>query len=334
MPTATLIYNPRAGRLTVAAALEPIADTWRAKGWTVTLSPTAGPGDASRLAKQAAEDGLDVVLAAGGDGTLGEVADGLAGTRTILAPIPAGTANALAQELDVPRPQLVEPRSMLKAASTLLHGRVQAIDLGWTSSAVRSRHWIMWSGIGADAYLVDRLEPRPTWSKRMGAVGYSLQAAAQLHQLPAMHAKLEIDGHQVEDDFLMILVSNARRYAGGLVLLNSEGVLDDGLMEVWLFRAGSAADSLLPSQRVARMASYMAAAKLGMHDLAAGMTLIPGTHITIETEPPVPCHTDGESAGSTPIVCEVRPKALRLLVPDTTSTELFVEQGVPFADAI
>lgn len=334
MPTATLIYNPRAGRLTVASALEPVANTWRSQGWTVTLRLTRAPGDAARLAREAAEAGEDVVLAAGGDGTLGEVADGLAGSRTILAPIPAGTANALAQELEIPRPQILEPHSMLKAAGALLQGRVQSVDLGLITSAGLNRHWILWSGVGVDAYLVDRLEPRPTWSKRLGAVGYSLQAAAQLHQLPAMRAIVEVDGYRVEDDFLMILVSNARRYAGGLVMLNSEGLLDDGVLEVWLFRTGDAGSSLLPSQRVVRMASYMAAAKLGMQDLASGMTLIPGTHVSIQTQPPMYCHTDGESAGSTPVVCEVRPKALRLLVPESTPPDLFLEPGIPLTEAI
>lgn len=334
MPTATLIFNPRAGRLTVDSAMASVADTWRAAGWTVTLQPTAAPGDASRLARAAAEAGEDVVLAAGGDGTLGEVADGLAGSRTILAPIPAGTANALAQELELPRPQILEPRSMVKAAEALLRGRVQTIDLGHTEGESGGRHWILWSGVGADAFLVDRLEPRPTWSKRLGAVGYSLQAVAQLHQLPAMRATVEVDGHRVEDDFLLILISNARRYAGGLVMLNSDGLFDDGVLEVWLFRAGETAERLPQGERLVRMASYMAAAKLGMQELAEGMTLIPGRHVSITTRPTMPCHTDGESAGSTPIVCELRPDALRLLVPQSARSDLFLKPGVTFAAAI
>ncbi len=334
MPTATLIYNPRAGRLTVTDALETVADVWRSASWTVTLSPTTKPGDATVLARQAADAGQDVVLAAGGDGTLSEVADGLAGSQTILAPIPAGTANALAQELGLPRPQLIEPRSMIKAANALLRGRVQAIDLGHTTSSTSSRHWILWSGVGADAFIVDKLEPRPTWSKRLGAVGFSLQAAAVLPQLPAMRAVVEVDGQQVEDDFLMILVSNARRYAGGLVPLNSDGLLDDGLLEVWLFQAGNGAKDLPQGERLVKMAAYMAAAKMGMHDQTPGMMLIPGRQIAITTEPTMRCHTDGESAGSTPIVCAIRPQSLRLLVPQSTPLDLFLEPGIPFVDAI
>lgn len=334
MPFATLIFNPRAGRLTVAESLDTIAETWRAAGWAVTLAPTTRPGDASRLAREAAEAGVDVVLAAGGDGTLGEVANGLVGSNTILAPIPAGTANALAQELGLARPQLLEPRSMLKAARALLQGRVQCIDLGLTTSPTMSKHWILWSGAGADAFIVNRLEPRPTWSKRMGAVGFGLQAAAALPELPAMRAVVEIDGVQVEDDFLLILVSNARRYAGGMVMLNSDGQMDDGLLAVWLFSAGERAEKILPSQRVARMAGYMTAAKLGRQELAPGMRLIPGRHVSIQTQPAVHCHTDGEAAGLTPIVCELVPRALRLLVPQATPTDLFQEPGIPFAEVI
>lgn len=334
MPTATIIFNPRAGKLNLTDSLDLVANTWRAQDWDVALRPTNAPGHATVLAREAAAAGEDVVLAAGGDGTLSQVANGLAGSQTILAPIPAGTANAFAQELQLPRPQLLEPRGMVNAAEALLAGRVQKMDLGYTSYAETASHWLLWCGVGADAFLVERLEPRPTWSKRLGAVGYSLQAAAQLGELPQLRAVVEVDDHTVEDEFLLIVISNTRLYAGGLITLNSNGRLDDGLLEVWLFRAGSAPGVLAPGWRVAQMARYLAAAKLDIHEQQPGMTVVPGRQVRIQAEPAMSSHIDGELAGNTPFECELRPHALRLLVPRSTPSDLFVEPGVPLAEAI
>ncbi len=334
MHTATIIFNPRAGKLNLTDSLDLVATTWRQHGWDVTAKPTNAPGHATILAREAAESGQDLVLAAGGDGTLGQVADGLAGSETILAPIPAGTANAFAQELHLPRPQMLEPRSMVTASEALLAGRVQNMDLGYTSYGDYGSHWLLWCGIGADAFLVERLEPRPTWSKRLGAVGYSIQAAAQLGELPHLRAVVEVDDQTIEDDFLLIVISNTRRYAGGMITLNSDGMLDDGMLEVWLFQAGNAPGVLAPGWRVAQMARYLAAAKLDIHDQQAGMTVVPGRQVRITSEPVMPTHIDGELAGNTPLSSEIRHHALRLLVPQSTPTDLFVEPGVPLELAL
>ncbi len=98
MKKATLIFNPRAGQLNMGAKVMPVIEFWRRRGWSVKLAPSEAPGHATELARQAAESGEQLVLAAGGDGTISQVANGLAGSETILAPLPVGTSNALARE--------------------------------------------------------------------------------------------------------------------------------------------------------------------------------------------------------------------------------------------
>lgn len=331
MKRATLIYNPRAGQLNAAARIEPAIACWRDQGWEVSLRPTEAHGHAVQLARQAAEEGVELVLAAGGDGTLGQVAGGLAGSETILAPLPVGTANALARELRLPRPQLLDPNAPVIASEALLAGRVQRVDLTHTRNQASSGYALLWVGIGADGYIVQRLEPRPAWSKRLGPVGYSIQALAALPQLPSMRAAVKVDNQTVEGDWLLIVISNCRLYAGGWLQLSSDAIFDDGYFEVWLFKAGEISSRLV-TPRVGLMARYLTGVGLNLQNWDPGVLSLVGKRVTVETEPRMPCQTDGEAAGFTPLTCEIAPAALRLLVPDSAPTSLFVRPGTPLRE--
>lgn len=332
MQQATLIYNPRAGQLNVADAMELVADLWRTHGWAVQITPTQGPGDTTQLARRAAEDGVHLVLAAGGDGTLGEVANGLAGSETILAPLPVGTANSFARELNMPLPGLFNRHNLLNAANALLNGRVHQIDLGWTqTSQTTGLHWLLWGGSGTDGFVVEHVEPRPTWSKRLGRVGYTLQGLSVLPRLPGMRATVAIDGQLYEGNFLLAIVCNCRHYAGTM-LLNPEAKIDDGVFEVWIFQ-GEQGDSILnTAARVSRLFRYVAQILLSRHYREPGMFMVRGRQVTIHSEPSMPVQTDGERSGWTPFTCEVRPNALRLLVPNTAPADLFVQAGALLRD--
>ena len=331
MKNATLIYNPRAGQLNTTAKVEAAAAFWRTQGWQVTMQPTMAPGHAKELAQQAAESGVDVVLAAGGDGTLGQVADGLAGSETILAPLPIGTANALARELRLPRPQLLDPNAPVLASELLLDGRVQWVDLSYVQNRTSASHALLWTGIGADGYLVQQLEPRPAWSKRLGPVGYSIQALTVLHRLPAMRAAVQVDNQTIEGDWLLIVISNCRLYAGGFLQLSSDALFDDGYFEVWLFRAGEFSTRLV-TPRVGLMARYLTGMGLNLQNWDPGVISLVGRRVVVETQPSMPYQTDGDWVGNTPLTCEIRPGALRLLVPRDAPRSLFVKPGRPLRE--
>lgn len=329
---ATLIFNPRAGQLNMAAKVGPVAGFWRARGWDVKLRATEAPGHATELARRAADEGADLVLAAGGDGTLGQIANGLAGSETILAPLPIGTSNALARELRLPRPQLLDLDAPIEASEALLAGRVQRVDLNYIESGAASGYALLWTGVGADGYLVQQLEPRPTWSKRLGPVGYSIQALAALPRLPAMSAVVQVDDQTVEDDLLLIVISNCRLYAGGLIELNAGALFDDGVYEVWLFRAGEWS-SRLATPRAGLMARYLTGVQFNLQEWDPGVVKLSGRRVVIETRPKMPCQTDGEWAGYTPLTCELQPSALRLLVPKAAPADLFARPGVALGEA-
>ncbi len=318
MRQATLIYNPLAGPVNLAATIELVADFWRARGWRVSIRPTQAVGHAIELAAAAAASGHRLVMAAGGDGTLGEVANGLANTTAVMAPLPVGTANSFARELGLPRPGMVAKHRLLQAADALARGRVQQMDLGYTyHEGGDGRYWLLWAGTGADGFLVNEVEPRPRWSKRLGPVGYSLQALTVLPHLPEIEATVEIDGRPFHNQYTLIVVSNCRLYAGGLVSLSPDAYLDDGLFEVWLFRGSG----------FGKVAAHLWHSLRSEHLHRADMLLVHGRSITIHTTTPIPCQTDGDKAGVTPLFCEIKPRALYMLIPDTAPPNLFREPG-------
>jgi YegS/Rv2252/BmrU family lipid kinase len=296
-----------------------VANAWQERGWTAVIQPTQARGHATELARQAAAAGDDLVVAIGGDGTLGEVANGLVGTQTAMAPLPAGTANSFAKELKMSLPNWLNRTKLLETAASLINGRIHYMDLGYTyHPAGDGRYWLLWAGTGADGYLVDQLEPRPKWSKALGIFGYFIQGLAVASRFPAMKATVMIDNVAYEDYFTLVLISNCRRYAGGEVLLSPQAKLDDGLFEVWLFQG----------QGPVQVISQLIQAKLGR---LRDATMLHGRYINIYTDPIFPCQTDGDKAGHTPFRCEIKPCALRLLVPDTASPDLFDKPGETLA---
>jgi diacylglycerol kinase (ATP) len=328
VPQATLIYNPLAGPINLAATIELVADGWRARGWQVTVRHTKAAGHAMDLARQAARADHDLVLAAGGDGTLGEVANGLAHTNTVMGLLPVGTANSFARELQLPLPTPWQPNRLLMVSDLLLAGRVQAMDLGFThgldvetdqQERRNGRYWLLWTGTGADGFLVDEMEPRPKLYKKLGTVGYALQSLTIAPRYSGMRAEVKVDGRSYSDSFILVLLSNCRLYAGGRINLSPRARLDDGQFEVWLFRGSGVKDVLYHAYQAWRQ----------RHHIAPDVTKVNGRYITVQTDPSMPCQTDGEKAGHTPFTCELKPCALRLLVPRGAPSDLFRYPGEP-----
>src|SRR2546429_417544 len=99
---AMVICNPRAGKREADSDLEGAVNVLERAGWSIPVQKSTAPGDASHLAREAAAAGLDAVMVAGGDGTLNEAVQGLAGTDTALGYLPYGTVNIWARELNMP----------------------------------------------------------------------------------------------------------------------------------------------------------------------------------------------------------------------------------------
>jgi diacylglycerol kinase family enzyme len=179
------------------------------------------------------------------------------------------------------------------------------------------RHWMLWASAGIDGFVVKRIEPRSRWFKRLGPIGYALKVLFFLPGFSGVRATVVVDNQVIEGDFLLINVSNCRMFAGGELPLNRGAVLDDGQFEVWLFRG----------RHWSTAARYIMEIGLESHVCNPNVHVWIGRYVAVETHPPTPFHLDGEPVNNTPFSCELKPKALRLLVPDTTPANLFANRG-------
>lgn len=312
---ATLIYNPYAGFDDWQLHVEATAEYWQVHGWEVTLRQTRYPAHATELAATAARAGHQLVLAAGGDGTIHEVANGLLGSATILAPLPAGTTNCLTRDLGLPTPGSSNPYWLLDASERLLAGAVQSMDVGECSNG---RSFLLWAAVGLDSHIVESVEPRSRLLKRFGLAGYVAKATAPFLTYQGRYTRVSVDNETVEGDMLAVIVSNTRLYAGGLFNLSPQSVFDDGKLDIWILCGRFSPHMLLHSMFIVT----------GRHTRHPGIIHLAGRHVIIETDTPQSFHLDGELNRSTPITCTVEPSRLRILAPQGAPAGVFVHQGL------
>ena len=315
-PQVRLIFNPHAGYGSWEEWVPKLLTLWRRWGWEITVQATTHAGHATELARLAVIDQVGLVIAAGGDGTLNEVANGLAHSETVLAVLPLGTANSFARELGAASPNILRPQSFFQMSEALMRGRIHRADMGICSNG---RYWLLWASTGADGHLVERIEPRSKLFKRFGPLGYAAKALRYLPECNGQRATVTIDDETFDDEFLLINISNCRFYAGGELRLNAPAVLDDGRFEAWLLRGRHWPDLLRFTFEVG----------LKNHHEDPNVIFRRCRHVTVNTQSPIPFHLDAEPSGTTPFSCDIQPACLRILAPNTTPPDLFYQHGIP-----
>lgn len=305
---AYVIYNPAAGlwhanQRKLDEALAVLAE----RGWAVTLCTARCPEDVTAWASAAVTAGCDAAIVAGGDGSLRQAADALAGTPVALGVLPCGTANVWAQELGLPLPRL-GGGWLAEAARLLTESDIRAVDLG----RANGRHFLLWAGIGLDAYVTAGVNP--SWLKRaFGVPGYALAALIVATRFQGVQMRLKLKDTTIAERMLLVIVSNVQLYAGGLIRLDARARLDDGLLEAWAFQGDDLRHALVHLWRV----------WTGRHWGASGVWHGRIRRITVEADPPVLVHLDGDPLLQTPVAIEVLPAGLRALVPPQATARLF-----------
>jgi len=291
-PKVAIVANPTAGAGSAVQLAMHAAQEFERAGWHCEVLATTAAGAGASIAHRAAtSDGFDVVMAAGGDGTINEVLQGVVGTRAIFGAIPAGLANVWATEVGL---------SVRRGAFARLvtDGLLFDTDVG----LVNGRCFLAMAGIGFDAAVVR--DVRPAAKRRWGQLAYVSQALSIARSWPAVKACIDIDGSELSLSLFGLVATNVDRYAG-VFHIAPAAKLDDGLLDLVLCRDGG---------RLGRYRSMATAdARWRRWDRAA--SLCQARSITVRTDVPVAVHTDAELAGTSPCRIDVLPRSITVLLP-------------------
>jgi diacylglycerol kinase (ATP) len=297
-----IVYNPAAGQSPdLKNTLDRVASLWRDRGWQVQIAATTAPGDATSKAQIAARSGYNAVVAAGGDGTVNEVMNGLVGTETALGVLPLGTVNIWAREMGL-------SMDMLKAAESLGKSELTKIDVGMAGN----RYFLLMAGIGFDAAVTETI--RSEEKKLFGAIAYVKQAIQIAWNFRGVRLKLRIDGKRVRGKILMVIVGNSQLY-GGVIKFTAHATIDDGLLDVCVIKGRG----MLSAPR--RLISIFA--RHYNRDPQVKYYQAKQVEIRRKRGKALPVQVDGDYLGSTPMSFRVVPDSLWIMVPPNADRSLW-----------
>jgi diacylglycerol kinase (ATP) len=310
---AMLIYNPAAGPRQIDTDLHEGVSYLEGQGWEVSWRQTLGPGDATTYAREAVAAGYDMAVAAGGDGTIGQVVNGLVGTSTALGVLPVGTSNVWAREVGIPLNSPFNPRGLQDAFRILAEGESRRVDVG----RVNGHYFLMWVGVGFDAAVSARVEENPATKRRLGMAAFAIAIIAQTRNLTGTRTTMLLDGQRIRQRIIMIVASNIRLYAG-IMELAPMASLSDGLLDVYLFKGYSGVSAW----------RHIFSLLTRTHGRDPEITYYRGRSLRIETSKALLVQADGDVIGHTPVDVELVPGALQVVVPRDASSPALRENWV------
>lgn len=260
------------------------------QGLDAVLATPRSSSEATEAARASAARGDDILFVVGGDGSLRDAADGIAGTTTALAAIRGGTANVWAKEVGI-------PRGTRSAIDAHLAGQRVRMDLGRADGVP----FLLMASIGFDA-AVTRDVPRGLKS-RLGPGAYVIQGLKMLPGLRSPAIRWVADGHPDQSPAVALILGNTRLY-GGLVELTPDAAADDGLLDLCAIRPAGVPQGL-------RMVARIVTRRFG-HD--TGALRARAREVCIET-PGLPVQLDGDFVAETPMCFTVEPRALMVSIP-------------------
>ncbi|HPQ65596.1 MAG TPA: diacylglycerol kinase family lipid kinase, partial [bacterium] len=277
------------GRIRYPADIEKVEHCFRRAGEDITVLETEGPLHARELAARASERGLNPVISMGGDGTLNEVINGIAGGKTALGVIPTGISNVLALELGI-------PSEIRAAADVIVAGETRTIDL----AEINGRFFSLMASIGLDAEACRTVNP--VLKRRLKRYAFHLSGLRALFSFRPGLFRIEIDGGEVLTGASAI-ISNARFY-GGRHVVTPEARVDDGFLDICVFSRKGAAASLR---------YFLGVLRKRVHEYP-DVSVRRATSVRI-ADPGLPIQIDGDFIGFTPAEIRIHPRALTVFCP-------------------
>lgn len=294
MPRARLIYNPFAGKELVEKQLSKILDSLERAGYETSCCATQRPGHATKEAIKAAKRGFEVIVAAGGDGTIHEVVNGLA---TIAHPpklgiLPAGTTNDFARALRI-------PSNLRRACEVITAGHTQRVDLGQRGD----RYFI---NVAAAGRITEVTYEAPHHLKALvGPLAYYAKAAEKLGKLnEPFSVQLKTPRKTWKEEIMLLIIANSAS-VGGFVNFAPDADLSDGKLDV----------IIVPKTTIPELLQLVALAYKGEHLNHSRLIYFQTEELEIVTTEPLKLNLDGEWRGNLSGRYSVIPKHLEVFVP-------------------
>ncbi|MHA2429043.1 MAG: diacylglycerol/lipid kinase family protein [Candidatus Hermodarchaeia archaeon] len=310
MSNAFLVFNPAAGRFPSRILTERAANVLRKEGWNIQLHQTSGGSHITELARDAVKKSMDAFFIAGGDGSINYAVAGLVNSEVPLGVLPAGTANVWSRELGLPGLAWTRLMALEESASQLANASNCTVDVGYCNN----NPFLLWAGVGLDAFIVHRVEPRTRWEKHFAMAHYVTIAMQQASYWSGIHLDVMADNQKISGHYILGVVSNIHLYAGGYAEISPYARLDDGKMDLWLF----AGETLMETFRHAWNLWS------GRHLNSDMVQCIPFRKLQLSSNSQMYVQIDGEPVrGDGDVTIEVKPRALRVLVPKNAPRALF-----------
>ena len=251
---------------------------------------TARAGDAEHLARNAVAQGFEQIVAAGGDGTIHEVANGIAGSDAALGLMPMGTMNVFANELGIP------PNDLGRCWQIIQAKRTRLIDL----PTANEKHFVQLAGVGLDAQVVK--ETSRTFKRNFGPLSYLVSAAQIAGRRPP---RLLIESEEaMTEEGSFVLVGNGRLYGGPFPFFK-HALLDDGLLDVLVFK------QLGYIELIKYLQNVLFTSDITTREVEYFQT----RRLRVSSAEEVPVELDGELVGSCPVEFQMKPRRLKVIAP-------------------
>lgn len=314
---ARLIMNPTSGNDEPnSMKLPEIVEALESEGIRAELTFTKPEESPASIAEQAVQEGYDLVIVGGGDGTVSEVAKGLLYTSIPLGIIPIGTYNNIARSLNL-------PNDVSEACQVISHGQVKAIDVG---QANNQHYFFEAAGVGLDAVLFPLGEEIKggRWERMIQvarlAMSYApqpltieldrtlAQARSQSIRAPRFIQRHQLSRHKLSRLAMLVVIANAPYYGTGFTVA-PEAIIDDGLLTISIFRNFSKWELLRHFWSISR-GQYHYSPKIETYSVAEA---------TLSSKAKLPVHLDGHIIGTLPTTLKVCQHALKVIVPSSST---------------
>lgn len=285
------MHGPRSGRRGAGAVGEAVVGRLRAAGQQVTELETGTREGAQDACRQAVEEGVDTLVAVGGDGVVQIAANGLVGSQTALGIVPAGTGNDNARSLGI-------PLKTEAAVQTLLSGIRRPIDLIHVDP--HDVHVVGSVPCGLDALIASRASTLPGW---LGAQSYTVATVPEIIKLRPMNYHLDLDDRTLDLQALVVAVCNMPIYGGGMRIA-PDADPTDGLLDVIIIEPVGAASAVRLLKGVFS----------GKHLDHPAVRVERARRVRV-AGPAVTAHGDGDPLGPLPVECTIASRSLEVIVP-------------------